>query len=526
VSSVVAIPKLTIETDRKPLAVEDARALAEMRVHQSLSRPTLCELTFHEPGGPLAGEAAATLPGAALQIRVEGFSEPLFAGEVTAVNFEYGPSRERLVRVRGYDRLHRLRKRQPVGAHVQLTLKELAEALVADLGLSVEAADPGPLRQNIIQYNQSDLELLTAAAQRCGLYFTLRDSMLHLITLEGVGPPIALSLGSSLLEARIEVNSDRICRTVETTGWDPQRVEPVEGRADRARVGRRVALQLEPEQVGGSGQRTIVDAAVQDDSQAEGIAQAELDRRTARDVVLRAVAEGDPRLQPGTPVEIGGVAESLAGRYVPTTVRHVLNHDRGYICEIDTSPPQPGPQLRTGSAASTLGVVSQVDDPEQMGRIRIVLPNYGGVETSWLQVAVPAAGPGKGLVALPDVDDQVLVLLLSGDPDQAIVLGGLYGTGGPPDAGIEDGAVRRYTFTTPGAQRIVLDDENETIRVENSHGDFILLAPDEVRLGDSQGSLIELTPGKCRIQAAADLEIAAPGKKVTIGGQAIDFKRT
>jgi phage baseplate assembly protein gpV len=170
-------------------------------------------------------------------------------------------------------------------------------------------------------------------------------------------------------------------------------------------------------------------------------------------------------------------------------------------------------------------VVSQVDDPDGMGRVRVVLPNYGGVETSWLHVVVPGAGPDKGLIALPDVDDRVLVLLLNQDPDQAIVLGGLYGVDGPPDAGVEDGAVRRYTFTTPGAQRICLDDGEETIQIENSNGDFMRLAPEEVRLGDSQGSLIELTPGRCRIHSAADLEIEAPGKKITISGQAIDFKR-
>jgi uncharacterized protein involved in type VI secretion and phage assembly len=522
VSSIVTLPKLSIETDQGPLAIEDARALAEVRVHQSLSMPTLCELTFHEPGGSLAGDAAS-LPGSALRIRVEGCREPLFIGEVTAVSYEYGPSRQQLVRVRGYDLLHRLRKRQPVGAHVQLNLNELAQTLVADLGLSVEAVDPGPLRQNIIQYNQSDFDLLAAAAQRCGLYFTLRDPVLHLITLEGVGPTVALTLGTSLLEARVEVNTDSICRTVETTGWDPHRVEPVSGRADRARVGRQVAVRLAPEQVGGTGQRTIVDEPVQDDNQAEAIAQAELDRRVARDVVLQGVAEGDPRLQPGAPVEIDGIAESLTGRYVLTTVRHVIDHHKGYISEIDTSPPEP--ETRSGAAASTLGLVSGVDDPDGMGRVRVVLPNYGGVETSWLHVVVPGAGPDKGLIALPDVDDRVLVLLLNEDPDQAVVLGGLYGVNGPPDAGVQDGAVRRYTLTTPGGQRLRLDDGQETIQIENSHGDFIRLAPEEVRLGDDQGSLIELTPGRCRIHSAADLEIAAPGKKVTISGRAIDFER-
>ena len=177
-SSIVTIPKLLIEMDGRQLPVEDARALAEVRVHQHLSLPTVCELTFHEPGESLADDAAL-LPGTSLRIRVEGFPEPpLFVGEVTAVDYEYGPARQRVVRIRGYDFLHRLRKRQPVGVHVQLNLDELAQALVADLGLTVEAVDPGPLRQNIIQYNQSDLDLMTQAAEKCGLYFTLRDAVL------------------------------------------------------------------------------------------------------------------------------------------------------------------------------------------------------------------------------------------------------------------------------------------------------------------------------------------------------------
>jgi phage baseplate assembly protein gpV len=522
VSSIITIPKLSIEMDGKPIPEEDARALAEVRVHQSLSLPTVCELTFHEPEG-VVFQDASSLPGIPVRIRVEGFKEKLFDGEVTAINYEYGPSRERLVRVRGYDRLHQLRKRQPVCTHLQVNLNDLIRIMISDLGLRLEAVEQGPLRQNIIQYYQSDLDLITEAAEQCGLYFTLQDGILHLITLEGIGSEIPLALGGSLLEARIEVNTDLICRTVKTTGWDPHRAETVSGRADSARISRQIAVHLDPDQVGGTGQHTIVDAVVQTDRQADGIAQAELDRRVAREVVLWGIAEGSPSLRPGTPVKIDGVAESLSGRYVLTAVRHIIDHIRGYVCEIDTYPPRPKPRSR--AAGSTLGIVSQVDDPDGMGRVRIKLPNYGGVETGWLPVVMPGAGPDKGLIALPDVEDRVLALFLNGDPDQAVILGGLCGISGPPDAGVADGSVRRYTFKTPGDQWIRLNDQTNSIEIENSRGDFVRLAPEEVRLGDHHGSLIELTPNRCRIHAASDLEITAPGRKLTISGQDIDFKR-
>ncbi len=521
-SSVISLPGITVEVDGAPLAPEDAITLGCVRIQQRLSLPTQCELTFFDSEGPLAG-AASIMPGSMLRVTVTGHREHLFTGQVTAVDFEYGASQGRQVHVRGYDLLHQLRKRQPVGSHIQVTLKELAQALVVDLGLRVEAGAAGPVRQQLLQYRQSDFELLSEMAQRCGLYFTLRDQVLHILTLEGIGSPLELELGYSLLEARIDVNADSACKRVETTGWDPWRAETHHGHADQARVGRRVQVLVRPESVGGSGRRTLVDAAVQGDLQAEGIAQAELDRRVAAEITLCGVANGDPQLRPGTPIQLAGVSAALTGRYVLTSVTHIIDRQKGYVAEIDTTPPQVKTAPSTTSA--TLGVVTQIEDPEGLGRVRVLLSNYGEVETDWLGVVIPGAGKDKGVIALPDVDDRVLVLFVNGDPAQALVIGGLYGVQKPPDTGVEGGAVRRYNLITPGGQRVQLDDAENRVWIESSDGNFLRLAPGEVRVGDSKGSFLELTSKVCRIHAETDLEIEAPGRSVTISGQSIDFER-
>lgn len=520
-NSVVSLPRIEVAVDGAPLAAEDARTLGTIRVQQRLSLPTLCELTFFDPEGPLAGAASIT-PGAALRITVEGFREPLFVGQVTAVDYDYGPAQGRQVHVRGYDLLHQLRKRQPVGTHVQVTLAELTRTLVSDLGLSVEATADGPVQHQLVQHRQCDLELIAELAARCGLYFTLRDDVLHILTLQGIDSPVALALGSSLLEARIDVNTDTACRRVDTSGWDPWHAEPHSGSADEPRVGRRIEVSVAQDSVGGSGQRAVVDEAVQADREAEAIAQAELDRRVASEVTLWGVADGDPRLRPGTPVEVEGVATPLAGRYVLTAVTHVVDRQQGFVSEIDTAPPAVDAPVRASS--TTLARVTQVEDPEGLGRVRVMLPNYGEVETDWLGVVIPGAGSGKGIVALPDVDDRVLVLFVNGDPAQAVVLGGLYGMQAPPDTGVEDGAIQRYTLVTPGGQRVQLDDAQESVRVENSDGNFLQLSPEQLRVGDSNGSLIELTPSRCLIHSATRLEIEAPGQSVVIRGQSIDFE--
>src|SRR5260221_2186516 len=350
--------------------------------------------------------------------------------------------------------LHRLRKRQSARAHVQVTLSDLAQEMVADLGVTVEANAKGRLWQHLIEHRQSDLELLVEIAERCGLYLALREDVLHLLTLQGIGDSVSLALGESLLEARIEVNSDPTCRVVEAAGWNPLRVETHQGRASDARVGRDVSAEAPPDVVGGTGQRNLVDEAAQDDLHAESLAQAELDQRAAREVTLWGIAEGNSALQPGTPIEVSGVADSLAGRYVLTSVTHTINERGGFTSEISTVPPTPHNRVRGVVAA--LCVVTQIDDPEHIVRVRQSLPTYGNVETDWMGIVTVGAGSGQGLGALPDSGDTVLGALIHEDPGEGVILGGLYGLQGPPDSGVENGVVRRYTLLTRGGHRIRL----------------------------------------------------------------------
>lgn len=515
------LPRLAVDVDGTPLSIQDSRSLSEVRVQQCLSLPTLCELTFLDAAGPLA-KAGALQPGCALRVAVEEHEVPLFSGQITAVTYDYEPSGGQSIRVRGYDRLHQLRKRQPVRAHVQLTLAELARALVSDLGFSVEAGTAGPLWQKLVQYRQSDLELITEVAERCGLYFTLRDNTMHFTTLKGLGDPVPLTLGDSLLEARIAVNADPACRSVTASGWNPWRAEPHQGRAGNARVGRRVTAEISPSRVGGTGERHLVDETVQDDDQAEAMAQAELDRRLAGEVTLYGVADGNPSLLPSTPVDIDGVAEPLAGRYVLTAVTHTVDYRKGFVSQIETAPPPS--RIRQRGTLSTLGIVTRVDDPEGLGRMRVSLPGYNDVETDWLQVVIPGAGPDKGIVALNDVGDRVLVLLGRDDPAQGVVLGGLYGPQSPPDAGVKDGAVRRYNFQTPGGQRVRLDDDKKTVRIDDSNGNSVQLSPGKARLENANKSYIEISRDKLSIHSKTGLDIEAPGQPVVIRGQSIDFE--
>lgn len=504
-SVVTSLPHLDLEFDGSALAETAAASLEEVRIQHKLSQPSVCELTFFVTRDPIPG-LQNLRAGSSIKLSLPSNSATLFDGEITALEYSYEASHGETLRVRGYDKLHRLRKRQPVRAHVQVSAADLARELVADLGLSVEAADEGPLTQSILQYRQSDLELLVEVLQRFGLYLALRGDVLHLVGLEGTGDTVELDLGKNLFEARLEVNAEPACRSVLAKGWDVSKGEAHESLADTPHIGRDVDAEAPPGLFGTDGARTLTDEILPDDHHASAVAQAELNLRNSREVTFWGIAEGDPDLMPGTAVDVSGVALGLAGRYVLTAVTHLVNRRSGFTSEISSAPPVF--ERCTGMVTAAWGTITSVDDPEKLGRVRASLPTLGKVETEWMGVLAPGAGKGKGFVFMPDVGDEVLVMFLGGEIRQGYVLGGLWGTNGPPDYGVEGASIKRFTMCTPGGQTIRLDDSGESIRLENKGGSFF-----------------EFSPEKARWHSVVDLEIEAPGRAVVIRGKTIDFRQ-
>lgn len=500
----LSLPSLTIEVNAMVLDDSERAAIGELRICQKLSLPAQCELSFFNQ--PASGLMALLIPGATLRIKIAADPNSLFFGDITAVEHLYEGSHGRRLRIRAYDRLHRLAKRQPVRAHIQTNLAEMAQNMAAAAGLELAAVPTNPVWRRLIQQDETDLELLSQMTEAFGLYFTVREETLHFITLEGAGEAVPLTLGDTLLEARVEVNSDPSCRNVAAAGWDPLRVVEHSGRASKARTGHATSPLVAPELIGGTAERTLVHQVFQDDSHAEALAQAELDIKAGREMVLRGLAEGDPRLMPGAKVEVQGLGADTGGSYVLTEVTHVFDQQQGFVSELSTYPGTKVPKSR--GASVMLGKVSSIDDPDNLGRVQVTLPAGNGVETDWMGVMSAGAGKGKGLMILPDVGDTVLIVCAQEDPAHGIVLGGLYSTGGPPDNNIENRSVARFSCLTPGGQRLRFDDINKSIRLENSEGSFI-----------------ELKPGKVVVHGTADLDIEAPGKTITIRANAIDFQQ-
>ena len=83
-------------------------------------------------------------------------------------------------------------------------------------------------------------------------------------------------------------------------------------------------------------------------------------------------------------------------------------------------------------------VVRDIKDPDGQGRVKVALPwspdGGGGSYEAWARLATLMGGKDRGSWFIPDVNDEVLVVFIGGDPRHPSVVGGLWnGKDTPPE---------------------------------------------------------------------------------------------
>ena len=129
---------------------------------------------------------------------------------------------------------------------------------------------------------------------------------------------------------------------------------------------------------------------------------------------------------------------------------------------------------RTWMVQPMVGIVVSVQDPASMGRVQVKLPALDAEAAApiWARVAVPFAGDKFGAFFIPDVDTEVLVVFMGGDPAWPVVVGNLWNgkTELPESIGQ---SVDRWTLTGKAGTRIAIVEEapgNETVEIETPSG--------------------------------------------------------
>jgi uncharacterized protein involved in type VI secretion and phage assembly len=547
-----ALPKLQIDGKDAPKdLMED---ILQLFVEESLHQPSMFTLVLRNDYQSGSNEKPwkhkdllqigkpVTVGFISSTTRASDFDEEnkgdLVKGEITAIDVRFTEKTQAPIIIRGYDFSHRLHRGRYNRSFQNMTDTDIVKKLAKEAGIDVDgktAEESGIPHDYLFQENQSNMDFLRERAVRIGFELFVQDGKLHFRKPKAGAQELSLRWLVDLRSFHVRMTSTEQVKEVEVRGWDYSQKRSIVAIAKTEQVITKTE--------NGKGSDTsskfngkptapkviVVDQPVFSPKEADRMAQALCDELGGQFVCADAKAEGNPKIRPGRVVKLADMG-TYSGKYYVTETRHVYQ-ERLYSTEFSVrglrggnlmaalSPPQ---RLQPGQTLM-VGVVTDNEDPQGWGRVKVKFPTLTEEDTSnWARVVGLGAANQRGFDCLPEIDDEVLVAFEHGDIHRPYVIGGVWnGKDAPPNPvgeTVQDGKVRLRTFKTRTGHQIQFVEEDKGDRkagvyIETKGGH-------KVQLTDSDKSIRISSTGDLKIEAKGNIDINATGI-ITVQGKLI-----
>jgi Rhs element Vgr protein len=463
--------------DGAELAADLSARLREVRILSYLRLPDMCTLSAVYQKGPEGQDQPIDSNpfdiGKSLEVKLGATDQltttSLFKGQIVSLELDFGAGGVELL-VRGFDRSHALIRARNVRTFQNQTSSDIVQKVVQEAGFTAACDDSGDPHDFMQQDNETDWDFIWRLAERVGFEFVVEDKTAH-FRKQAADDPVQLQWPDTLRSFRPRVTATQQAHQVTLSAQDPKTKEAISVTASTpeqiARIG------VERSDVANAFDGADIHIATEPvKSQSEGttLAQALLDKLANGYIAAEGVSDGNPAIKAGAAVQVTGLGTKYSGLYRVAAATHVLRGGSTYETRFANSaahtllgsvggdragsgPPSFGSQL-------VLGVVTNNDDPDSMGRVRVKYPALGpDAEGAWARIASSSAGNARGLMMLPQVGEEVLVGFEHDDTTRPYVIGSLFnGVDTPGDdlAQSQDGS-----FAVLSDQKIVATAKDE-----------------------------------------------------------------
>lgn len=527
---------VVITVDGRPLAPELYPQVALVRVEESVLLPDYFAVHFDDPHFELFDKGQFEI-GTRIEIafRAEGDPVVVTSGEVTAISVEPGMSGRHELIVTGFDLTHRLARVPKSRSFQRVTDADIASRIAGEYGLDAEVDATGTTHDYVLQAGETDYAFLRRRAARIGFDVWVAEKTFYFKkTPRSTATPPKLTYGKNLSRFSTRFSAAERSDEVEIRGWDQLGKEAITGRADTTDPGTDAPAAQEMTDAArrafGRVKRNAGQFPVTDQAEADALAGSLLLRASGEEVVLRGEAAGDPLIGAGAKVRVEGVGSRMTGAYRVTGVEHSYGATRPYLTRFVCGGKEPGglADLSGGSAATekkgwsglVVGIVTNNDDPEKLGRVRVKFPTLSqDDESAWARIATPGGGKQRGLQWIPEVDDEVLVGFELDDTTRPVVLGGLWNRKDAPPSpeSVSGGVVKHRLLVSRNDSRLTFDDDKPQIELTLGGTPCLLrLEKSESALTGDQKLVVSAT--NIEIKATQSLKLSGSQIEITASG--------
>lgn len=520
--------------------------LLEVAVDLTFNLPDMFTIRLHDPSLKWIDNASLIKLGQAVEISASAPGKTpstrelksLITGEITALEPEFNENSEVNLVIRGYAKGHRLHRGKKTRTFLKMKDSEIVSKIAGEAGLSPDVTSTSAKHDYVIQSNQTDMEFLRMLATRnyCNVY-TDGDKVCFKKADESRGAAPDLKWGENLIIFKPTVAATHQVNEVIVKGWDLKTKKEVVGRATPTNgIGPKIGGNYSPTSAstafGSQVQSQVVSQLITLTDEATALAKSLMNDIQNEMVQAEGKCFGEASLKPGYTVKVQNVGTRFSGDYLLTTVTHIYTPEQGYETHFSISGRQPdtvthilgldnnghhGSESGGNQPLLAIGIVTNNNDPENLGRVKVKFPWLSDQDEShWARVASPGAGKDRGMMWLPEVNDEVLVAFAHGNINQPYVLGGLWnGKDSAPlkaSEAVAGGAVVKRVIQSRIGHKIIIQDKpgEELIHIIDKTGKNEILidsVKNDITINADMNINIEAKKGNMTLKCAQTLKM-------------------
>ncbi|MCY1718979.1 type VI secretion system tip protein VgrG [Prolixibacteraceae bacterium Z1-6] len=415
---------------------------------------------------------------------------------------------------------------------------EILDQIIGEYGIDNEIEETNVEHPEMVQYNVSDWDFFVTRAQASGKVCVVDDGKISVVSPDySQSEKLTLVYGATIFDFDAEIDARNQFDNVTSYGWDVANQDVLEieanipgvelngnlSTADLASVIGIDKLELRE----GSG---ITDAGLQDWANAKSLFN-QLSK-----IRGKVKFQGVHDVKPNTTLELAGVGDRFNGKVYVSAVRHQIA-DGNWTCDaqfginprwfsetVDINP-LPASGLLAAVNGLQIATVTQLEgDPKEEDRILVRMPLINNDEQGvWARVATLDAGENRGSFFRPEINDEVIVGFLNGNPNDPIILGMLNSSAKPAPIVASDNNHEKG-FVTRSEMKFIFDDDKKSVTLETPSGKKIKIDEDAgvIQLEDENSNVITLDSNGIKMESRGNIELSSTGD-VKIEGMNVEI---
>jgi Rhs element Vgr protein len=423
----------------------------------------------------------------------------------------------------------------------EVTDSDIIEEIIDQYGFVKDIEATNLNHSEMVQYYCTDWDFMASRTETNGQLIFVDDGTITTKAPDlGQTVKMTLSYGQNIVEFNVEIDARDQFSGVESTTWDFGQQEVISSEATDPGI---------PEQgnianndladVLGVENAPFVHGGRVNSEELQSWADARFMRSKLSKVKGRIRIIGNSDIKPGDIIELEGMGDRFNGTAFVSSVGHSYGPGSPWFTDLEIGLSQewlieqydnvmakPSSSLLPGVNGLQIGIVTAIhNDPDGEDRIQVKLPVVDTEDEGiWARISTLDAGENRGSFFRPELEDEVIVGFINGDPRDAIILGMLNSSAKPAPLTAEE-ENNEKGFITREELKLLFDDDKKSITIETPNGNKVILSDDggSIELEDENGNKTTMDSSGITIESASDITIKATGD-ITLEGTNINEK--